>query len=90
MPKIILPPYLLRFKSLPRECEVPGDSVFELIENLENQYPGVRDYVVYENGKMRQHVNIFIGDRLLSDREWLTDKVSAEDTVSIMQALSGG
>ena len=41
-------------------------------------------------GALRKHVNIFIGDELIRDKRALSDAVSAETRVYIMQALSGG
>ena len=62
----------------------------ELLADLDRQYPGLADYIVHENGTLRQHVNIFVGDRLLADRQQLSDSLQDVDAVSIMQALSGG
>ena len=75
---------------MPRECEANGETVAELVRDLEQQFPGVSDYLVHENGKLRQHVNIFVGDRLVLDREQLSDKVGENENLVIMQALSGG
>ena len=43
-----------------------------------------------DHGALRKHVNIFINDELLDDRETLRDEVTDKDRVFVMQALSGG
>ena len=82
--------HLTRHFSIPDTVEADGENVSELLSDLERQFPGVSAYIVHENGALRQHVNVFIGDDLIADRLHLTDSVTAANEVSIMQALSGG
>ena len=69
---------------------VTGQTVAEVVATLDARYPGLGGYLVDERGALRKHVNIFIGDTLVSDHEHLQDPVSAETPIYIMQALSGG
>jgi len=39
---------------------------------------------------LRRHVNIFVGEEPIMDRDTLSDAVSPGDNVFILQALSGG
>jgi hypothetical protein len=41
-------------------------------------------------GPLGEHVNIFINNQMIADRESLSDLVTESDEVFIMQALSGG
>lgn len=82
--------HLSHFTGAPAECEANGATVAELIKDLDRRYDGLASYLVHENGSLRQHVNIFIDNRLISDREKLMDGVSDAEEVVIMQALSGG
>jgi molybdopterin converting factor small subunit len=70
--------------------QLSGNTVMEIIEQLDATYPGIRDYIVDERGRLRQHVNIFIGNDLVKDRTSLKDCVQHQDEIYIMQALSGG
>ena len=47
-------------------------------------------YIIDEQGALRKHVNIFIGNSVIEDKTSLADKVNESDEVYIMQALSGG
>lgn len=78
------------FPDLQDKSEIHGDTVAEIIANLDNQYPGLADYIVDEQGRLRKHVNIFVNGDLIQDREKLTDKVASDHTVYLFQALSGG
>ncbi|MBO3697218.1 MoaD/ThiS family protein [Roseivirga sp. E12] len=70
--------------------EVSGKTVSEILNEIETRYTGLKDYIVDENGTLRKHVNIFIGNEMVKDREGLKDELDERDEVYVMQALSGG
>jgi len=90
MPQINFTRALKRFYPDLRQLEIEAESVSEVIQHLDDHHPGLKDYLLDEQGRLRQHVNIFIGDRLIRDKEKLTDQVTENDEIFIMQALSGG
>lgn len=73
-----------------RKLEVEASDVAGVVRALEAQAPGIGFYVCDERGRLRPHVNVFIGNAVVRDRRQLSDAVAAGDTVSILQALSGG
>lgn len=81
---------LRRFYPDLKTLTMEGDTVYEIVHGLEEQYPGLKDYIIDEHGQLRKHVNIFIQNTLIKDRKNLQDKISENDQVYIMQALSGG
>ena len=83
-------PALKRFVPDLHSIEVQGSTVADVINNVEEHYPGLTDYLVEENGALRKHVNIFINDTFIRDRKTLSDAVQDTDDVYIIQALSGG
>jgi hypothetical protein len=82
--------HLRRFFPTLDAVEVPGATVREIVDELERRHPGFASYVVDETGRLRRHVNIFVGDEPIRDRERLSDAVADTARVFIMQALSGG
>lgn len=90
MPHVTLTRHLRRFFPTLEDGEVPGRTVRELIVALEARHPGFASYVVDETGRLRRHVNVFIGDEPIGDRTQLSDAVTDDDRVAILQALSGG
>ena len=70
--------------------EVEASDVAGVVRALEARAPGIGFYLCDERGRLRPHVNIFIGNALIRDRRTMSDTVSAGDKVSILQALSGG
>jgi hypothetical protein len=61
-----------------------------VVRALDALAPGIGFYVCDERGRMRPHVNVFIGNTMVRDRRQLSDVLAPGDTVSILQALSGG
>jgi molybdopterin converting factor small subunit len=70
--------------------EVDAIDVAGVVRALEERAPGIGFYLCDERGRLRPHVNVFIGNALIRDRRHLSDSVSNGDKVSILQALSGG
>jgi sulfur-carrier protein len=82
--------HLVRFFPALTECEVPGSTVREVIDELDRRHPGFASYVMDETGRLRRHVNVFVGDEPIRDRQALGDPVKPQDQLFILQALSGG
>ena len=61
-----------------------------MITSIESIYPGMQDYLLEEDGSLRKHVNIFVRDEMMIDRNTLSDILTDGDEVLIFQALSGG
>ena len=90
MPHVRFTAALQRFYPKLQATELTGQTVAELLHALETQYPGLTDYLVDERGRLRQHINIYIGEQLIRDRNTLLDPVGEHDEILIFQALSGG
>ena len=90
MPHVTFTRHLNRFFPTLAEGEVPGATVREVVAELERRHPGLASYIVDETGRLRRHVNIFVGDEPIRDRDSLGDALRREDKVFIAQALSGG
>lgn len=90
MPHVTFTRHLLRFFPTLTEGQVPGATVREVIDALERRYPGFAAYIVDETGRLRRHVNLFVRDEPICDRDALSDPVSPDDRVFILQSLSGG
>jgi len=69
------------------EVQAQGTTVAGVLEDLDRRYPGLRFRVVDEQGAVRPHMRVFLGDSVVSD---LRKKVSAADELHVLGALSGG
>lgn len=82
--------HLLRFFPDLSEVRVDAPTVADLVQALDRDHPGLAAYLVDDRGALRQHVNIFVGDARVRDREALSDPLKPDSQVFIIQALSGG
>jgi sulfur-carrier protein len=53
-------------------------------------YPGVRDRIATEQGQVREHINIFIGNENVRYTGGLASPVASGSEISIVPAVSGG
>jgi hypothetical protein len=73
-----------------REIVVEASTLREVVGAIEELAPGFAFYVCDERGRLRTHVNMFIGEERAKDRAGLSDPVGPDSRVFILQALSGG
>ena len=90
MAKIKFTSALKRFFPSLTEIEIEGDTVGQVLNNIEKMHPGSSSYLVDDHGHLRKHLNIFVRGDLIKDRNTLNDKVNNNDELLIFQALSGG
>lgn len=62
----------------------------EALEALWSAYPGLRDRIVTEQGQIREHINIFVGDDDFRYAGGLASVVHDGTEISIIPAVSGG
>ena len=67
--------------------EANGSTLQEVFADLDAQFPGIRFRFVDEQGQLRRHMKVFVGQEVVRD---LTLSVTENDVVTLMQALSGG
>ena len=69
---------------------VSGSNITNIISDLENKYPGIKDRICEEYGEIRPFVNIFVNGEDIRYLEGLNSKLSENDEVSIVPAVAGG
>ena len=82
--------HLVRFFPGLERTQVAGGTAAEILDQLDQRYPGLAAYIVDERGELRKHVNIFVNQEMIHDRQTLSDPVQDGDEMYIFQALSGG
>ncbi|MEO6393825.1 MAG: MoaD/ThiS family protein, partial [Pyrinomonadaceae bacterium] len=66
-----------------------GAVVGDALAQLWQRYVGLRDRVVTEQGQLRRHVLLVVGNDLI-DRNNLSAPLNEGDEVSILPAVTGG
>jgi molybdopterin converting factor small subunit len=65
-------------------------NVREVLSALRQQWPGIVDRVLTEQGEIREHVNVFVGEESVRFAGGLAAPVAEGDTIEIIAAVSGG
>jgi molybdopterin synthase sulfur carrier subunit len=89
MPLVEFAPALTRHVA----CEPQQVDAATLAEALERAFeaaPGLRGYVLDEQGAVRKHVAVFVNSRMIASRTNLDVPLAAGDKVNVIQALTGG
>jgi sulfur-carrier protein len=89
MPRVVFAPHVLRHVDCP-PSEQPGRTVRECLDAVFDRCPVVRGYILDDQGSLRKHVAVFINDRMVADRDRLSDPVENASEIFVFQALSGG
>lgn len=72
------------------EIEQSPATVADALLALWTLYPGVRDRIATEQGQIREHINIFIGEENIRYTGGLATPVYNHPEISIVPAISGG
>jgi len=86
MPRVILTGSIRQHVGGLGAIEVGGDTVRAVVAALEAAYPGLRGWIVDEQGTLRRHVKLFVGSEAVA----LDAGVSADAELHIVAAISGG
>ena len=62
-------------------------TVDDVLADLDRQFPGIRFRIVDEQGRLRQHMKVFVNAEMTRN---LSTPVTDTDEITVMQALSGG
>jgi molybdopterin converting factor small subunit len=60
------------------------------LAELAAEWPAVTDRVLTEQGELRRHVNVFVGDESIRFMNGLATPVADGETITIVPAVSGG
>ena len=87
-----IPTYLASFADGRNQLAIDGSpaTVGEALTALWKEYPGLRDRIVDEQGAVRQHINIFVGDEAIRFADGLSTKIPDGAEILIVPAVSGG
>lgn len=72
------------------EIEIDGETVESLIGNMEASYPGIKDRICDESGKVRRFINIYINEEDIRFLDGTGTTVKTGDRIAIVPAIAGG
>ena len=88
--KVRIPTPLMKLTDNQAEVSAEGVSISEIINNLENQFNGIKERICEENGSPRRFINIYVNEEDIRFLEGENTAVKDGDEISIIPAIAGG
>ena len=90
MPTVRIPTPLRQAARGNAEVKVAGDTVDDVIADLERQFPGLKERLVDETGELRRFINIYVNEEDIRFLQGGKTVLKETDIVSIVPAIAGG
>jgi molybdopterin synthase sulfur carrier subunit len=87
-----IPSYLASFAAGKSSFDLEGTpaTVSDALQSLWQLHPGLQARILDEQGEVRQHINIFVGEEAIRFADGLSTKVPNDAEILIVPAVSGG
>ncbi|GAA1670412.1 MoaD/ThiS family protein [Fodinicola feengrottensis] len=67
-----------------------GDTLDELLNDLDKQHPGLRGRLITEDGSLHRFVNVYVNDEDVRFTGSLETKLADGASVTVLPAVAGG
>ncbi len=88
--KVRIPTPLRSLTNGSEEVTVEGNSIKEVIDNLETNYEGFKARLCDEKGQIRRFINFYLNDEDIRFKDNQETQVNDGDQISIVPAIAGG
>lgn len=88
--KVRIPTPLRKLTGGADEVAAAGANISEIINDLERNFPGLKERICEEDGNLRRFVNIYLNDEDIRFMKNLETELSENDELSIIPAIAGG
>jgi molybdopterin synthase sulfur carrier subunit len=72
------------------EVQATADTVAALIEDLERQYPELKERLVEDGGELRRFINVYVDQEDIRFLQGVQTTLKQGDEVFIVPAIAGG
>ncbi len=88
--KIRIPAPLRKLTKDQPMVEIQGNTVDEILANLDKSYPGMKERICDENGQIRRFINVFVNGEDIRFKQGDRTTISEGAEISIIPAIAGG
>ncbi|HEY7605900.1 MAG TPA: ubiquitin-like small modifier protein 1 [Actinomycetes bacterium] len=88
--EVRIPTILRKHTGGEKAVEADGDTIRDLLGDLDRRYPGIAGQLLTEDGSLHRFVNVYVNDEDVRYQGGLEAKVGDGDEVSILPAVAGG
>lgn len=90
MVRVRVPTPLRKFTNGADEVNAQGNNVRSLVEDLDQKFPGIKERIYDESGKIRRFVNVYVNGDDIRFLQNLETSLKEGDNISIVPAIAGG
>ena len=88
--KVRIPTPLQKLTAGQAEVQIEATTVQNLMTALEAKYPGMKERLCDESGKIRRFVNVYVNEEDIRFLAQENSQLKAGDDISIVPAIAGG
>lgn len=88
--KVRIPAPLRKLTNGAAEVQCSGATLRQVIDRLEQDYPGFKARLCEDGGELRRFVNVFVGEEDVRFLSGLDTEIKSGQAVSIVPAIAGG
>jgi len=88
--EVMIPTVLQKMVGGPRSVQAKGDTVGQVLKDLENNFPGLKGRITDQQGKLNNFIIIFLNDQDIRYKKELDTPLQEGDVLSILPAIAGG
>lgn len=88
--KVRIPTPLRKITNGKEEVFAQGATIKDVIEDLEKNYPGLKERICEEGGGLRRFVNLYLNDEDIRFKKHMDTELKDSDEISIIPAIAGG
>lgn len=90
MTAVRLPPVLRQHAGDAKQVEASGATVGEVVSELVDRHPGLRDQLLTADGGLHRFVNVYLNGKDVRYLGGLQTPVGERDTLIVLPAMAGG
>jgi len=88
--RVRVPTPLRKFTGGSDEVDASGETIFGLLNDLEQNYPGIKERILDDKGQVRRFVNVYVNGDDIRFLNHMETAVKDGDNISIVPAIAGG
>lgn len=88
--KVRIPTPLMKLTNNQAEISAEGETIADILNNLESQFAGIKERICEENGTPRRFINIYLNEEDIRFLEGEKTPIKDGDEISIIPAIAGG
>ena len=88
--KVVIPVAFRNLTGNKASVETSGDTLMDIIDNLDREFPGLKERLCDETGKIKKSMNVYLNREDIRYLNGIDSKVNPEDEIYFLSPVSGG